>query len=541
MMIHVERKGYILKRYLLSVLAVILVLFNMGSINSASAQQVFTDVPITHPNYEDIGYLLDKAVISSNQKVYGVKDIVTREEVAVMVAKAKNLDGTPRDTKFKDVPKSNPNSGYIQSAVEAGIIKGYDDGTFRPTVKVTRGHMAAFIARAFELPNGNKTFKDVASNSTAYKAVSQLAAAGITTGYEDNTFKPQNNLTRGHISAFLARALRYEDAKRLDGNSMAVHFIDVGQGDSIFIQSPNNGKTMLIDAGTKEAGKTVVAYLKSLNVSKIDYVVATHPDADHIGGLIEVVKSFKIGEFIDSGKTHTSATYEQLMGTLVNLNILYSEAKIGDLIALDGKIKTQVLSVNANAEDNNDASIVLKLTYNKISYLLTGDAGTNMEKIFGSQYDVKSTILKAGHHGSSTSSSYDFLQKVKPAAVILSYGKDNDYGHPHQEVTADIKKIGAKAYSTAQDGTIVIKTDGNIFAVTAKEFVAPNVTPKPTPVPTPTPTGDVNLGTYVIPGAPTTFKNCAEMKKYYPKGVSSSHPAYAPARDGDKDGWACEG
>lgn len=182
--------------------------------------------------------------------------------------------------------------------------------------------------------------------------------------------------------------------------------------------------------------------------------------------------------------------------------------------------------------------------YNKVSFLLTADASTEIEEAIATKYNVASTILKAGHHGSSTSSSLAFLQKVKPEAVILSYGQDNSYGHPHDEVMASLNQIGAKAYSTAQDGTIIVTTNGSTYSVNAKVFTAPSVTPaKPvvvTPAPTPKPTGDVNSGTYVDPSAPTTFKNCAAMREYYPKGVSSSHPAYAPARDGDKDGWACE-
>lgn len=176
---------------------------------STSMAATFSDVPPTHPNYSDINYLLEKGIIEKRSK-YGVTDVVTREEVAVMVAKAIGLDGTQRPTKFSDVPKSNLNSGYIQSAVEAGIINGYGDNTFKPNAKVTRGHMAAFIARAYDLPTGDKIFKDVPIGHTAYEAVKQLAAAGITTGYGNGTFKPQDNLTRAHISAFLARAMKYQ-------------------------------------------------------------------------------------------------------------------------------------------------------------------------------------------------------------------------------------------------------------------------------------------------------------------------------------------
>lgn len=168
----------------------------------------FNDVPKTHSNYEDIMYLLNNGIIEDSA-AFGVKEIVTREEVAVMIAKAKGLNSTPVDTDFSDVKKTNKNSGYIQAAKDLGIINGYEDGTFRPNAKVTRGHMAAFISRAFDLPTGTKTFKDVPVNHTAYVAVSELAAANITTGYEDGTFKPQNNLTRAHIAAFLARTVKY--------------------------------------------------------------------------------------------------------------------------------------------------------------------------------------------------------------------------------------------------------------------------------------------------------------------------------------------
>ena len=141
-----------------------------------------------------------------------MNDIVTREEVAVMVAKAVGLKGsTPVDTKFPDVKNTNKNSGYIQAPVNAGIINGYVDGTFKPNAKVTRGHMAAFIARGFKLTEqANINFKDVAKGSTAYEAVRKLAHKGITTGYTDGSFKPNANLSRAHISAFISRAMGFQ-------------------------------------------------------------------------------------------------------------------------------------------------------------------------------------------------------------------------------------------------------------------------------------------------------------------------------------------
>ncbi|MDI7744006.1 S-layer homology domain-containing protein [Lysinibacillus fusiformis] len=193
---------------LLAIITIFVLFISLSLPSTTKAAQMYSDVPMSHMYYDEITYLLEKGVIDQSAK-FGVNDIVTREQVAVMIAKAVGLDGTPRATKFSDVPSTYKNSGYIQSAAEAGIINGYPDGTFKPKEKVTRGHMAAFIARAFDLPSGTTTFKDVAKSHTAYEAVKELAAANITTGYADGTFKPQSNLSRQHISVFLARAIQY--------------------------------------------------------------------------------------------------------------------------------------------------------------------------------------------------------------------------------------------------------------------------------------------------------------------------------------------
>ncbi|WP_186673910.1 S-layer homology domain-containing protein [Sporosarcina sp. BP05] len=194
-----------MKKFIAIFFTLILMLSLVPQVNAANAD--FKDVPKSHPNYTEIMYLLDKGVISSGEK-FGVNDKVTREEVAVMVAKAVGLDGTKTKTKFKDVPESRYSSGYINSAVNAGIINGYPDGTFKPTNLVTRVHMAAFIANAFKLTNqADINFKDVPKGSTSYVAVRKLAYSNITSGYPDGTFKPNESLTKAHISAFLARAM----------------------------------------------------------------------------------------------------------------------------------------------------------------------------------------------------------------------------------------------------------------------------------------------------------------------------------------------
>ncbi|MEC1180831.1 MBL fold metallo-hydrolase [Metasolibacillus meyeri] len=264
------------------------------------------------------------------------------------------------------------------------------------------------------------------------------------------------------------------EQQSVSGNEMSVHFIDVGQGDSIFIQSPN-GKTMLIDGGVKGAGKKVVDYLREQGVKKLDYVVATHPDADHIGGLIAVLNSISIGHFIDSGKVHTSQTFEEMLTLVMDKNIAYNVPEKGDRIDFDKELTTEVIYADENASDNNDASIVLKITYGEVSFLLTGDAGVSIEKQL-LQENIQATVLKAGHHGSNTSSSLAFMQAVRPKAVVLSYGQDNKYGHPHAEVIDNALAVESEIYGTAEAGTIVFTTDGVSYETTAAQWTGMGAT-----------------------------------------------------------------
>ena len=269
------------------------------------------------------------------------------------------------------------------------------------------------------------------------------------------------------LVAGCTEAMKTEKIPVTAGHDMRVHFIDVGQGDSILIESPH-GKTMLVDGGVKGAGQEVVAYLKGLGVNKLDIVVATHPDADHIGGLIPVLNTVPIKQFYDSGKVHTSQTFEEMLTLIDEKSIPYHVPKTGDMLDFDKDLLVKVLNADEYAADNNDASIVLKITYGNVSFLLTGDAGVALEKEM-LQYDVRATVLKAGHHGSNTSSSMDFIQAVKPKVTILSYGQDNKYGHPHAEVMERLQAVDSKVYATAEAGTIIVSTDGVNYAVNDEE------------------------------------------------------------------------
>lgn len=321
---------------------------------------------------------------------------------------------------------------------------------------------------------------------------------------------------------------------------LKVHFLDVGQGDSILIQAPN-GKNMLVDGGSKGTGSKVVSFLKAKGVKKIDYVVATHPDEDHIGGLIAVLNAFPVTNFIDSGKAHSSQTYYSMLKLIDKKNIKFTIPKVGGKIALDPSLLIQVLHVNSKAAENNDASIVLKVSFNKVSFMLMGDANTAIEDKIKAKYNVSATVLKNGHHGSNTSSSAAFINKVKPKTAILSYGKKNSYGHPNSAVDKRLQSVGAKVYKTPLDCDITVSTNGVKHSVAAackngKKVTTTVAKPKPAPKPVAKPKPVVKPK----PKPAAVFKNCTELRKVYPKGVSKKHPAYQSKMDRDKDGWACE-
>lgn len=514
----------------------------------------FTDVT-QYKN--EITYLTDKKVINGYQDgtFKPLRDL-TRLQAVTMILREKGItDFTAPNPNFTDLQPGDYGYDIASKAVELGFIGGKTnaDGSkyFDAAAPLTRGQMSKILAEGYKLQKTKDvSFTDVPSSSGYKDYISALANANITTGYDDNTFRPNINLSRQHFALFMARML---DDKFKPAPNMRVHFIDVGQGDSILIQSPN-GKNMLVDGGTKGSGAKVVSFLKSKGVSTIDVVVATHPDADHIGGLIAVLNNFKVGQFVDSGKVHTSQTYFELLQLIDDKNISFKVASTGDKINLDSLLNITVLHADENASSTNDASVVTRILYGSVSFLLTGDAETAAENKMLAKYgDLKSTYLKAGHHGSNSSSTTAFLNSVRPTGTIFSYGEGNQYGHPHADVVSRLNAVGSKIYSTAQSGDITVTTNGTTHGVSDKTWTD-NVTPKPTPKPEPKPDPkpqpkpeppkppkpDLSSGTYVIPGAPTTFQNCTAMRQYYPYGVRSSHPAYASKHDRDKDGWACE-
>lgn len=242
-------------------------------------------------------------------------------------------------------------------------------------------------------------------------------------------------------------------------DELEVHFIDVGQADSILIK---NGKSaMLIDAGDSKSADTIKTYLVSQGVSKLEYLIGTHPHEDHMGSFADVINNFDIENIILTEKINTGKYFKRAIEAIEKKNLSITKATVGDKYKL-GDAEFIILSPAKDYGDNlNDASIIIRLTYGENSFIFTGDAETTSEKdVVDSGYELKSDVIKLGHHGSSTSSSNAFLKAVSPTYGVIMCGKDNSYGHPHKETMEKIKKYGITVYRTDEQGSIVAISDG---------------------------------------------------------------------------------
>ncbi|WP_292382144.1 lamin tail domain-containing protein [Methanosarcina sp. UBA289] len=259
-----------------------------------------------------------------------------------------------------------------------------------------------------------------------------------------------------------------QDTITLSGQNLTIHFLDVGQGDSILLEI--DGKSMLIDSGESDQGKVVTAYLQDQGISTLDYVVATHPHSDHIGGMNEILNNFQVEHFVDSGYPHTSKTYENMLTTIDQKSIPFQVAQAGQKIDFDPAVDIEVLNpAKTYSEDLNENSVVLKVTYGTTSFLLMGDAGLETEeRIMKAGYNVDSDILKVGHHASRSGSGTSFISAVSPKVSVIEVGAGNDYGHPHAEILEKLQKA-SKVYRTDLDGTITVTTDGSTYTVTTEK------------------------------------------------------------------------
>lgn len=258
----------------------------------------------------------------------------------------------------------------------------------------------------------------------------------------------------------------------LSTNSLEIHFIDVGQADSILIKS--NEEAMLIDAGNNDDADLIKSYLKKQNIKELKYVIGTHPHEDHIGSLDVVINNFDIKDVIMPRKATTTKTFEDVLVAIENKNLSITAPKVGDKYQI-GDAEFIILSpVKEDYGDNlNNYSVSILLVHGENKFIFTGDAEKEVEEdILTTKIDIDADLMKMGHHGSTTSNSEKFLNEISPEIAVITCGVDNSYGHPHREILDTLNKRNVEIYRTDLQGNIIVTSDGKTIEVkTEKNMV----------------------------------------------------------------------
>ena len=317
-----------------------------------------------------------------------------------------------------------------------------------------------------------KIFAHMLCGLISFACLFNLSACGTDTATSSTTTAASSSQTSvvtssSSVSSTKTAVIPNDNAPApTSGTKLKVHYIDVGQGDSEFLELPN-GQTMLIDAGNPENGSQIVSYIKGLGHSKIDYLIATHPHSDHIGGMATVVKGLGIGKIYMPKVSTNTATYAGLLTAIKNKGLQVNTAKAGINLLKAGNLNIDMLApVNITGDDLNQYSAVIKVTYGANKFLFMGDAGQPSEEQITA--DVSADVLKVGHHGSSTATSQTFLNKVHPKYAVIEVGKGNTYGHPTAATLQKLQNVGATIYRTDKDGTIVFTSDTKTITIDKK-------------------------------------------------------------------------
>lgn len=386
---------------------------------------------------------------------------------------AKTLINEP--SPFTDVPDWA--RGYVNYAYKNGLSKGIGNNLFGSNDKINAKAYLTFMLRALE-------YDDSKGDFSYNQVISFAEQKGILTA-QDSTELTSKTFLRDHVAKISMLSLKTnikgksinllekllaegvilktvaDQIDKTDDLNLEVHFIDVGQADAILIKKGN--EAMLIDAGNNTDGDLIVNYIKEQNIQSLKYVVATHPHEDHIGGLDYVIDTFEIGKIIMSDLIVTSKTFEDVLDSISRKGLFITKAKVGERYYLNGA-KIIILAPNGESYANtNDYSVVVKIVNDQNSFLFTGDAEkpSEIEMINKNKELLKSDVLKLGHHGSTTSTTQEFLDIVNPKYAVITTGENNKYGHPDHETLDKLENKKVQVYRTDLDGTIIAISDGN--------------------------------------------------------------------------------
>ncbi len=251
------------------------------------------------------------------------------------------------------------------------------------------------------------------------------------------------------------------------GHSFAVHYIDVGQGDAALVVC--DGKTMLIDGGKPHAGSVIYTYLKNLNIDYLDYIVASHADDDHIGGLSAPLARMKAAHVLAPETEADTRSYKNLKEKAAEQGLTIAHPKPGQTLDFGSSRIEFYGPITESESDRNNGSVVMKVIYGDTSFLFTGDAEREEEQeILNAGYDLSATVLKVGHHGSRNSTTYPFLREIMPKYAVISVG-ENSYGHPTEDVLSRLRDADVKVYRTDMQGDIIAVSDGKTVTITTKK------------------------------------------------------------------------
>jgi len=424
------------------------------------------------------------------------EDTITRAEFSSVMWGALGLDETGGET-FTDI-EDHWGQGRIEALITEGVIDAevYNE-EYMPDEPITRQEIAMMAIRVLDTNDVEEDipFEDADQvGAEFYDYVVQAFNNEIITGYPDNTFSPEGTVSRAEAAVMAVRSLRIAGiTEEVEIGDMVVHFIDVGQGDCILVETPCE-TYVLVDAGTRAAGDVVVSYLKDLGVDELKKVVATHEHADHVGGLISVYESpIEVITTYGSSYEHDTQTAEEFRALAKQHSTFKTPSALDALNLGCDHIEATFLHPYARAVgDLHYMNLVLNVEYNDFSVLLTGDAEIETEDSMRGNAPIytylPSQVLKVGHHGSRTSTSSDFLDAVNPEAAVIMVGEDNRYGHPHEETLVSLTEAGVEIYRTDEHGNIIVTTDGNTYNFDVAPYrYDPVVDPDPDTEPEPAP------------------------------------------------------